>query len=267
MSSKKTLIITVALASRLLSIADGLTNAHHDRPEVENLDGARLIHEHPEFGTQSLLLDRITDQYFSVSFAGHAAYLELIESDGWLNTADTLVKYLESLGEEIDLNLNALSVYIFNDDFLILGTENDVVDLSDETLQSLTGFKPAGTVTDEPELSQAEVTTAKVVETIETIGHQVGDKVADAVEEIGERISAAVDSANEAAYEAAETVEEVIDAAAEALDPNHSFRYRVAQKLKTPAGIACATLGLAAVGVALYAGVKALVPNAPVAQV
>lgn len=267
MNSKKTLIVTVALASRLLSIADGLTNVHHDRPEVENLDGARLMHEHPDFGTQTLLLERISEQYFSVSFAGHASYLELIESDGWLNTGRTLVNYLESLGEEINLDLNELLVYSLNDDILVVGVGEDTIDLNDPMLQTLSNFKPAGAASEEATPSAADTASANLVETIETIGHQIGEVVVDAVEDISDTIETVVSDAREAAVDAADSVEEVLEAAAEALDPNHSLRYRVTQKLKTPAGLACATLGLAVLGATTYFGIKALVPNAPAAQI
>lgn len=274
MNSKKTLIITVALASRLLSIVtQDLVysqseprddNPIHDRPEVENLDGARLTHEHPDFGAQTLLLERITDSYFSVSFVGHAAYLEQIESEGWYNSSLTLVKYLESLGETVNIDLAALTIYQLNDEILVVGTEDEVVNLEDPALQALTGFVAAGAAS---AVSTAETVAANITDTLEQVANVAGDKVTEAIDEVSDRIESAVGTAREAAADAAETVEEVIDAAAEALDPNHSLRYRLVQKLKTPAGIAVATVGVAVVGAALYSGVKALLPDAVVAQV
>ena len=92
---------------------------------------------HPAYGTQSLILTAITDEWTTVSFAGHEDFLELIGSKGWISSCESLVEFFSAMGVEADLGI-PLEYYDIEgadkDNFAIVVTDQEV---DAENLQSL----------------------------------------------------------------------------------------------------------------------------------
>lgn len=111
-SNNKTLLITTALAVRLLSIAQNLsaTEVQDDSSRVLDkdveFDGFTIEHIHAEHGPQRLLVDQIHKDLYSVSFVGRQEYLEQIGTQGWESSADALVNYLVDMNPELELSLD-----------------------------------------------------------------------------------------------------------------------------------------------------------------
>jgi hypothetical protein len=102
--TRKTIIITNALAAHVLGIAAALSNTTSSTDAVEtieNVDSFSITHKVNGEGPQTLLMDRISDKLMVVSFVCGQEFLEYIDSNGWQCGFDTLYRYFKAVYPEV----------------------------------------------------------------------------------------------------------------------------------------------------------------------
>jgi len=236
-SNNKTLLVTTAVAVRLLSIAQGLRDTEVQDGSARTIgmdtefDGYTIEHTHAEYGPQRLLVDQIHKDLYSVSFAGHEKFLEQIGTTGWESSAEALAAYLVELNPELELSLEEFRCEAIGDDFVVYS-------LADEAALNL----------EDPELAQLFF----------------GQLISQAAREV-EAILDVVD-APAAAEEVLRTTEDAVqqdvidatlDAGSQAADhPDDvdtpqaaSFRQKALKFIGSPMGVAACVAVLAMVGV------------------
>jgi hypothetical protein len=237
-TNTKTLLITTALAVRLLSIAQGLcaTKVQDDATRVPGNDiefeGFTIEHEHAEYGPQRLLVDQIHQNLYTVSFVGREEYLEMIGTQGWESSAEALVNYLVDLNPELELSLEEFRCSEIGDKFVVysLVSEDELAFDADSELGRLFFGKLLANASQE----------------LDAIIDAAG---AAAFEEIVRPVEEAVQT---------DAIDETVDAGSQAADhPDDvdservaSFRRKAMKFIASPMGIAACVgvLGLMVVG-------------------
>ncbi len=202
MNNNKILIITEQLKSDLIAYAIRFKNIIDFRSipseEPHLARGWTLSHEHPQFGKQSLIVDKLTDNAFVVSFAGSQEYLDHINSSGWLSSAETLQTYLMDLDPQMEEFLATVAVVEYNEQIVFAGVIGDNTELNMELIASAVSSTPGADPVDEV----VEATTQfvdQLSDEVNTLLDPPADEVAsalgEAIVETDEQINAASDTA------------------------------------------------------------------------
>lgn len=238
-ATTKTLLITTAVALRILSIANALRDTEVTDGERElianaEFDSFKVEHVHAEEGKQALLCDRINDTLFSVSFVGSEKFLEQIGSQGWTNSTEALVNYLTDLNPEVQFSLEEFRCEEFGDQFIVYSmADEDQINQDDPALAKLF----FGNL-----LSQAGAEIKAVLDySVEPAAEEVLRATEDAVQT--DVISEVEDAGSHAADHL--TGEEDTDTA-----QVKDCRRRFMGFVRSPMGVAAAVVGVALVGVA-----------------
>lgn len=140
-NNTKTLIITQAVAEYLLNNAGKYQNTAVEidtQLAIDDVDGFKVHYEHPQYGPQLLIGERIEAQLFSVSFAGREEYLEKIHTDGWNSSATSLVEYLHDLNPELTTDISELHFYELGENYVVYTRGNhDVLDIDNPIFVAL----------------------------------------------------------------------------------------------------------------------------------
>ena len=148
MSNKlKTLIITNAVAIRLLDIAGNSGILQYDVHSTQNVgvDGLSISHEHVEHGIQTMRADRISPEFFNVTFTGHQDYLKTIGVNGWSSSIETLFQYLGNVDARL-LGLTEEFVSVATEHVVLFGTNEEVGNLHEGVLELELLFQPTSAV-------------------------------------------------------------------------------------------------------------------------
>lgn len=241
-NNTKTLIITQGLAARLLSTAVALKDTTADNVNIASTEGFKISHDHSEYGQQLLLVDRLNGNLFSVSFAGHPEFLELIGSIGWTSCAEALQNYLVLENGDLELDLSELHFVELGDKFVVYYHDAEYVrvDLLEEQLLG----KP-----------QVEVEAPKTInERVAEIIDDVMPVIEEGLEEVVSRLNESVETAAAAAEE---TVTETVTETVSEEQPKEGLCERARRYFRRVPKRAKVALGGVAVGAVVGAGLLA----------
>ncbi len=113
MSVYRILIISKQVEEALQVAADALIGQGQLSCDQDS-DHITYRYDHPEYGVQSLMLTVINDDWATVSFAGREEFLQIINSEGWYSSAESLLAFFEELGVDVSFDLHGLDVYEFD---------------------------------------------------------------------------------------------------------------------------------------------------------
>lgn len=171
--NNKILIITTALKQQVVAAAERLNNTTTENTIIADgalVEGVKIHHTHAEYGEQTVLIDRVLDNAWVVSFAGSQEYLDLINSNGWLSSAETLQTYLMDLNPEMEEFLSKVAVVAYNDQVLFAGVIGDDTQLDMEFI--------AGVV------QASNFVGSDTVEVTKEFLHQLGEEIGRVVEPV-----------------------------------------------------------------------------------
>lgn len=242
-TNNKTLLITTAVALRVLSIANALRDTEvtdGERALVANaeFDNFKIEHEHVEEGKQILLCDRINDNLFSISFVGSEKFLEQIGSQGWTNSAEALVNYLTDLNPEVQFSLDEFRCEEMGEQFVVysLASEKEI-DPTDEQLAGLFFGKLC---------NEAQAEVERLLDFSQPAGEEVLRSVEDAVQ------TDAIAEAEDAGSHAADHLQDDTTADVDSTRVR-DFRRKAAEFITSPFGIAACVAVVGVVGYVAHA--------------
>lgn len=232
-NTHKTLLITTALAARLLSVANVLSNTfvttNSQQTEIDAVDGFTIEHDHADYGKQAIVADRLDDNTWVISFAGRQEFQELIGTNGWVSSAQALENYFLLLDPEFvpffaDLNVS----YIGENKTLIALDLEDAASVDPRHL--------------------AEEGTVETVDVRGNLGERLLDEaintVVGAVDEYSQTFERAAEADVEMLHEMhrEDVIEPEPEAGAKASD---TLRYKLGKTLRSPAGfIGCMVVAM-----------------------
>lgn len=170
MSDYKILIISRQVEDALQSAATPLIGQGR-LSCVQDSDHIIYRYNHPEYGTQSLILNAINEDWSTVSFAGREEFLQSIRSEGWYSSAESLIAFFEELGMDVSFNLRELEVYEFGNYAAFINSEEGLsaVRLAilahklgvqvDERVEDTTVTEDTATTPEQPELPESDKAT------------------------------------------------------------------------------------------------------------
>ncbi|WJJ54920.1 hypothetical protein [Xanthomonas phage RTH11] len=230
MSNKlKTLIITNAVAIRLLDIAGNSGILHHDvhGTHDEGVDGLSISHEHPEHGPQVMRADRISENYFNVTFTGSPDYLKSIGVNGWTSSIETLFQYLGNVDRRL-LGLTEEFVSVASENIVLFSTNDEVFGAQEGVHELELLLHPISTAVD----ALLEGAAEEVAEIVQPAAEELLRIAESAVQEDEIRAEEAqADPAPEAEQVAAETTVA-------------GFGQKVRKFISSPWGVAVGTLAV-----------------------
>lgn len=208
----KNIIITGLLFDELVRRACQSKNIQITHPEENHVV---FTHTLADLGDQALLFSEIENDLVLVTFVGAQEYLERLEINGWLETADDLAKYFAELGEDFQPVVARVSKLQIGPHYTLLILDNQPIDI--QLANDVLVAHDKGASEKQPEKEEVdsleEVLTgaaAEVVELLDTardevvevlgatseVAHDVADATAEAVSEAA---SATVEKADEVA--------------------------------------------------------------------
>ena len=191
MNNSKTLIITTALLHALLPIAQSSNNVDVlDRGDL----GYAFSYEHPQLGTQKLTADAISENMFAVSFVGHKSFLDVLETDGWSSSAETLALYLQELGDDFVEEVELMTKMPVGPDYVLLARGDEAIDIRE--LQSLLVAHEQGqesTASLDPIAARVVEVASEIVTPLAAAAADASDVLTHAAEELGDAAAAARD--------------------------------------------------------------------------
>lgn len=236
MSEYKTLIISQQVEEALQVAAATLIGQGRLSCDQDS-DHITYRYNHPEYGTQSLIITAINTHWSTVSFAGHELFLDLIGSQGWVSSSHALVEFFAATGNPVDFDLELsyfeVSSELTQSEYAVLVIEDSTLDL--ESMQSMINALTGQSVTIEVTESVDAVPTAPEVDDTEEVAVAVTDTPAESADVQADTSAAPEEPVVEDVVESVSTTEK-------------TWTRKLLDWGRTPVGLTVCGLGVAAVG-------------------
>lgn len=108
---KSALVISNAVRLALTQVLVDLTRQGKLRMDEDGDYIYLYMDVNQQTRSQKLIIDGLTDNWHTVSFAGDSDFLEMIDSDGWESSITSVRDYLIAAGAEIEFDLASLNYY------------------------------------------------------------------------------------------------------------------------------------------------------------
>lgn len=105
---KSNVFVSSAMQEQVLAVTRTLIEAQVNIEIVYDGSLTKIVYHHDDLGLQVLMLNKIDSHWAVASFAGNRSFLDKIESDGWLTSADSVIKYFSEISPDHDIPADML---------------------------------------------------------------------------------------------------------------------------------------------------------------